>query len=155
MQFGPYYRFFIIIFLSQLPVSRGFLSQPPTSTSRRCPALSAKLFPSKDKNSESMDFSQFNPLDRSSIGKNTLYSYASASQVVSLRKTQMQQLVNQLLNLVHDTAQMQKILASYKDFLLEPLEDPLDLPSYVLDRQGPTTVDRDVGCTNWDHWKTY
>jgi hypothetical protein len=82
-------------------------------------------------------FSNFNPFDykalsHSSSTSNSAYSSYSAKTQISLRKTQMQELVSDLLNVVqenntnnHDdvNAILQEMLTSSKDMLLEPLED--------------------------------
>jgi hypothetical protein len=73
-----------------------------------------------DKN-DTVDFSKFNPLSYKSSKSNSAYSYSGTQ--ISLRKTSMQELTNELLNAVGDGVETQQILEDYRDFLLEPLED--------------------------------
>jgi hypothetical protein len=80
---------------------------------------------------EENKFSNFNPFDYKSSHSNSAYSYSGTQ--ISLRKTQMQELVNDLLNVVQENNKrdessdaariMQEMLQSSKDMLLEPLED--------------------------------
>jgi len=49
----------------------------------------------------------------------------------------MQELTNELLNCANDSSQMQEILNSYQDFLLEPLDDD----DAVLDPDSIYTAD--------------
>ena len=73
--------------------------------------------------SDKVDFDNFNPLSyKASKNKNTVAYNFSATQI-SLRKTRMQELNNDLLNAAGDKERTQQILQDNKDFLLEPLED--------------------------------
>eukprot|EP00977_Amphora_coffeiformis_P001394 scaffold287_cov173-Amphora_coffeaeformis.AAC.8 len=64
------------------------------------------------------DWQGFNPFDPSS----TKPSFTSNNKI-SLRKTQMQTLMSELLNVVDEPDAMAVILSSNKDLLIEPLED--------------------------------
>jgi hypothetical protein len=75
-----------------------------------------------EKKKEGVDFENFNPLNYKSKKSNSAYSYLGTQ--ISLRKTRMQELTNALINTLSDEELMHQILLEYKDFLLEPLEDP-------------------------------
>ena len=78
----------------------------------------------KNKKDGDDEFEDFNPLSykANKIGKkNAAYNYSGTQ--ISLRKTRMQQLNNDLLNVAGDKEQTQQILEDNKDFLLEPLEE--------------------------------
>jgi hypothetical protein len=63
---------------------------------------------------------KFNPFDYSAARSISSTNYSGT--LISLRKTTMTELLNELLNM-DSVASMQPILDNYKDFLLEPLED--------------------------------
>jgi hypothetical protein len=63
---------------------------------------------------------KFNPFDYSASRSMSSINYSGT--LISLRKTTMTELLNELLNMDTVTS-MQPILENYKDFLLEPLED--------------------------------
>jgi len=81
----------------------------------------------KDKKDKDNELENFNPLNysRTSSGSKVSVSstYASERQVISLRKTTMSELVNELVNTNGTSEAMNPILQNFKDFLLEPLED--------------------------------
>lgn len=95
----------------------------PFETSRRQYYLNSRrrLHLVRDDDNKQMDFDNFNPFDYKKEGGNSAYSF-SANQI-SLRKTRMQELVNELLNVVDDPKAMQTLLEEQVDFLLEPLDD--------------------------------
>lgn len=75
-----------------------------------------------DKQDNSLDFSNFNPLSyKTSEKRNPVDNYVGTQ--ISLRKTRMQELTNELLNAVGDESETQKILEDYREFLIEPLEE--------------------------------
>jgi len=88
--------------------------------------LFASPFSNNDKSSES-DFTGFNPFsyqtDTSDPTQSVLNNYAGTQ--ISLRKTAMQALMNELLDAVHDPDQQRvpQILQANRDFLIEPLQD--------------------------------
>jgi hypothetical protein len=66
-----------------------------------------------------VDLTGFNPFQYQARGNR---AYGMSGTQISLRKTGMQQLVAQLLN-VRSDQQISEILTQHMDFLLEPLED--------------------------------
>jgi hypothetical protein len=74
-----------------------------------------------EKSSDQVDFDSFNPLSYKATQSNSAYSFSGTQ--ISLRKTRMQELNNELLNVVGDEDETQQVLQEYKYFLLEPLED--------------------------------
>lgn len=74
------------------------------------------------KEKDGVDFESFNPLSYKSSKSNSAYSYSGTQ--ISLRKTKMNQLVNELMNVFGDKVLTEEILLQYESFLLEPLEDP-------------------------------
>jgi hypothetical protein len=68
-----------------------------------------------------VDFDNFNPLNYKATKSNSAYSYSGTQ--ISLRKTTMTEMTNELLNTVGDEIATKEILMDYKDFLLEPLDD--------------------------------
>jgi hypothetical protein len=74
--------------------------------------------------SGSMDFANFNPLkyQTSTTKKNSAYGYSGPQ--VSLRQTNMQELTNKLLNSIGNVEKTKAVLDEYREFLLEPLDDP-------------------------------
>lgn len=105
-------------------------------TTRRAPFLCSshhhiaaaptRLDSTENNNENDLDLSNFNPFQyqaRSSTG------IGISGTLISLRKTNMQALVGELLSVYGDDDQTFQTLAKYKDFLLEPLDDleaPLD-----------------------------
>jgi len=89
---------------------------------------SSRIYNTKDSNkdnaSETMDFSNFNPFQYQARGSSGI---GMSGTQISLRKTNMQALVGELLSVYGDQTQTEATLAKYKDFLLEPLDD-LDAP---------------------------
>jgi hypothetical protein len=69
------------------------------------------------------EFSDFNPFSYQTDKnkKSSLDNYAGTQ--ISLRKTTMQALINELLDTVQDPEQMQAILQANRDFLLETIEE--------------------------------
>lgn len=63
----------------------------------------------------------FNPFSYKSDRSNAATSYLGTK--ISLRKTTMTELVNELINTDASDEEMRPILHQYKEFLLEPLED--------------------------------
>lgn len=151
---------FLVLLAFSIPVSfqtlafqSPFLLSSTTTiaTTRRCarqhqPKRSSALssiFDDEKKASDGVEFESFNPLKYNASG-NSKASF-SPNQIISLRKTTMQELTGRMLGSVGDGEAMQQILEEYKDFLLEPLEDleavlvsskeavlpPFDAPYYV------------------------
>ena len=71
-------------------------------------------------NGDAMNFEKFNPLSYKASKGTSAY----VGTQISLRKTRMQELTNELLNAATNKTEMDEILLGYKDFLIEPLEDP-------------------------------
>ena len=69
------------------------------------------------------DWQNFNPFDPSSTRPSSLSSPSSSYNRISLRKTQMQDLMSSLLDVAGDQDATTGVLESWKEFLLEPLED--------------------------------
>eukprot|EP00980_Cylindrotheca_fusiformis_P021124 scaffold8114_cov126-Cylindrotheca_fusiformis.AAC.10 len=76
----------------------------------------------KEEKKDGVDFDNFNPLSYKVSKTKSAHSYAGTQ--ISLRKTKMQELTNELMNAVGEEARIQEVLMNYKSFLLEPLEDP-------------------------------
>ena len=86
------------------------------------------LFSSDQSADDKKDWQGFNPFDpssaKASFSTNTAKSSSTTTTRISLRKTQMQELMSQLLQAAeHDQAMMTQLLESSKELLLEPLED--------------------------------
>jgi hypothetical protein len=83
-------------------------------------------FPDGDKitgnNGDSNDFSNFNPFSYQT-DKNKKSSMDNYALQISLRKTTMQALINELLDTVRDPEKLQAILQANQDFLLETIEE--------------------------------
>lgn len=115
----------VLMILSILQTTTAF--SIPTSTRRRQRAPTTTLysiFDDDDKDETTMDgvdFAKFNPLSYKSSKSNSAYSYSGTQ--ISLRKTTMTELTNEMLNAVGDDEAMKTILEDYRDFLLEPLND--------------------------------
>ncbi|CAB9517516.1 expressed unknown protein [Seminavis robusta] len=75
----------------------------------------------KSDNNELGDDKKFNPFDYSKDRSISTVNYSGTQ--ISLRKTTMTELLNELLNVATAREEVQTVLESYKDFLLEPLED--------------------------------
>lgn len=129
---------FLVLLAFSIPVSfqtlafqSPFLLSSTTTiaTTRRCarqhqPKRSSALssiFDDEKKPSDGVEFESFNPLKYNASG-NSKASF-SPNQIISLRKTTMQELTGRMLGSVGDGEAIQQILEEYKDFLLEPLED--------------------------------
>jgi hypothetical protein len=108
------------------------LSMPPIATPTRASkslhdttTSLFSIFDDEDKNTEKkdgVDFAKFNPLSYKTSKSNSAYGYTGTQ--ISLRKTRMQELTNELMNVAADESATRQILLNDKDFLLEPLEDP-------------------------------
>jgi hypothetical protein len=111
------------------------LSMPPIATSTRASKslhdTTTSLFSIFDddddgvKNTEKndgVDFAKFNPLSYKTSKSSSANAYTGTQ--ISLRKTRIQELTNELMNVAADESATRQILLNYKDFLLEPLEDP-------------------------------
>lgn len=131
------YRLASILFLCLPPTTNGFHLSATNRRIRRNPVKEGYFQPYalgmsilddiKDKKDKDNELENFNPLNysRTSSGSKVSVSstYASERQVISLRKTTMSELVNELVNTNGTSEAMNPILQNFKDFLLEPLED--------------------------------
>jgi hypothetical protein len=102
---------------------RSFAHQFGVGRRSLCPA--SKLL---DDDAASFTAGSFNPFNYDAAKSRSSSSFANnqnsnTKNVVSLRKTRMQQMTNAMLNAAPDNTQLLAILAANKDFLLEPLED--------------------------------
>jgi hypothetical protein len=68
-----------------------------------------------------VNFDTFNPLNYKASRSNAAYGYSGTQ--ISLRKTTMTEMTDQLINVVGDETATNDILMDYKDFLLETLDD--------------------------------
>jgi hypothetical protein len=91
----------------------------------------------KTEKKDGVDFAKFNPLSYKTSKSNSGYGYTGTQ--ISLRKTRMQELTNELMNVAADESATRQILLKYKDFLLENLEDP------------EAVLVRDLNCTIYVH----
>lgn len=83
-------------------------------------SLRSFLNDEKDETSDGVP-ANFNPFDYKASRSVSSIGYSGTQ--ISLRKSTMDQLVNELLNVVGNEQQTTEVLENYKDFLLEPLED--------------------------------
>jgi hypothetical protein len=115
----------VLLLLTTFGVTKGaaFLSPSVSSSSR----YRRHLVWSTDNNNEDGDnainWDGFNPLDPSSRSFGGASTSTTSSTRISLRSTQMQGLMNDLLNEVDDEQASHAILEASKDLLLDPLED--------------------------------
>lgn len=117
----------VLLLLTTFGVTKGaaFLSPSVSSSSR----YRRHLVWSTDNNNEDGDstinWDGFNPLDPSSATRSLggASTSTTSSTRISLRSTQMQGLMNELLNEVDDEQASRAILEASKDLLLDPLED--------------------------------
>lgn len=109
----------LLLFSSFVVAVNGFLRLPVAVVivsgrgRYECPILPSKLFPTEEEEAASsggVDFDKFNPFDykKNQDGDNSAYSYSG--NVISLRKTRMQELVNDMLSVVPDESEMQRIV---------------------------------------------
>jgi hypothetical protein len=125
---------FVCFFSLWIPssTSLAFLVGAPLPTNYSLRSSKTSLYGSNPNDSDDnndMDLSNFNPFqyqaDKGSSFGNVV---GMTGTQISLRKTNMQHLVSELLNVHGDNKQETKaILDSYKEFLLEPL-DNMDAP---------------------------
>jgi hypothetical protein len=100
-----------------LPWTRGTRGTRPSQ--QLCMSILDDIKAQMDNNDELQE-KKFNPFDYSATRSISSTNYSGT--MISLRKTTMTELLNELLNM--DSVEgMQPILENYKDFLLEPLED--------------------------------
>ena len=125
-------RIILLTTVSIISITKGFFLSPLTASCRDSKTTISSIFDdddeddniagrSKDKD-DVVDFEKFNPLNYKASKSNSAYSYSGTQ--ISLRKTRMQELTNELLNAAGNESAMNDILQDYKDFLIEPLEDP-------------------------------
>ena len=88
-----------------------------------------------------IDFRNFNPLKQSA---GNIANMPSFNTQISLRKVQMQEMTGELLNVVGNEDMTNQILNRFKDFLLQPLEDPDTI--LVSDQNGGTLVGTTCQC---------
>jgi hypothetical protein len=90
------------------------------------PKTMRSAFPGADKTTgndgDANEFSNFNPFSYQT-DKNKKSSMDNYALQISLRKTTMQALINELLDTVRDPEQLQAILQANRDFLLETIEE--------------------------------
>ena len=77
---------------------------------------------SSSSSTENNEWKNFNPFDPSTMKSSSAAASVAANQI-SLRKTQMQELMSNLLNSAGDEAATTTLLEESRDLLLEPLED--------------------------------
>lgn len=77
-----------------------------------------------DENGDGIDFANFNPLKQNQRPNKPTSSYSYRGTQISLRQTIMQDVATKLLDSIDDPQAMNSILEEYKEFLLQPLEDP-------------------------------
>ena len=87
-------------------------------------ALHSLLDKYGDENGDGIDFKNFNPLKLNQRPSKATSSYSYRGTQISLRQTTMQEITAKLLDSIDDPQFTNIILAEYKEFLLEPLEDP-------------------------------
>lgn len=118
---------FYLILLS-IP-TRALVTRAPILYRRHAAStLTVALQSSSNSNNDNdeMDLSHFNPFQYKNRGSSGI---GMSGTQISLRKTNMQALVGQLLSVYGDSTLTNDTLNKYKDFLLEPLDDleaPLD-----------------------------
>jgi hypothetical protein len=114
---------------TSLAFSVGAPALPNYSLRSSCKTSLYGSNPNDSDDDNDMDLSNFNPFqyqaDKSSSFGNVV-GMTTGTQI-SLRKTNMQNLVSELLYVHGDKQQTKAILDSYKEFLLEPL-DNMDAP---------------------------
>ena len=124
-------RTIVLTIVSIFSISKGFFLPPLTPSIRDSKTSISSIFDDDDDNTNDksnkekngvVDFEKFNPLNYKASKSNSAYSYSGTQ--ISLRKTRMQELTNELLNAAGNESAMNDILQDYKDFLIEPLEDP-------------------------------
>lgn len=115
----------ILVAVMLLPSTESFIpkasraSSSPTSTSGTPPKHLRSLFDDDKEEVGSVDLQSFNPLNyQAGNVKNPVFNQ------ISLRKIRMQEMTGELLNAGGDEAMTNEILNRFKDFLLEPLDDP-------------------------------
>jgi hypothetical protein len=123
----PFAANFAAAFSSATRKQASFLAQHHASLLNRkySVGLQSSLIPGDDDDNKNkdMDFTKFNPFDYKKNLDNSNSAYNFSANQISLRKTGMQELVNELLNVCDDAAAMQSLLEEQADFLLEPLDD--------------------------------
>ena len=123
-------RTILLTTVSIISITKGFFLSPLTACRDSKTAISSIFDDEEDDNvagrskdkDDVVDFEKFNPLNYKTSKSNSAYSYSGTQ--ISLRKTRMQELTNELLNAAGNESAMNDILQDYKDFLIEPLEDP-------------------------------
>ena len=111
---------FCFMLLCCLPLM-GFAFVPARRLSRRVPVV---LPNTSSNNGSDIDFSfDFNPLDYKKNSRQGTGAFQFSGNQISLRKTRMQQVVNELLNVVGQEDETRAVLQEAAGFLLEPLED--------------------------------
>ena len=117
----------VLALSSALQFTAAFAPSRPHNTRQSTTAVKSLLddinAAAKDNNNE---FSGFNPFDyktNSGGGRSAAMYSDGASNIVSLRKTAMSGMLDELLATDASEEQMLPILEAYKPFLLEPLDD--------------------------------
>lgn len=81
-------------------------------------------FQSGDDGDGDGEFKDFNPLSYEASSRGSSLHYSSVTNRISLRKMRMKDLNEGLLGASGDDDRTRELLEEYRDFLLEPLEDP-------------------------------
>jgi hypothetical protein len=96
-----------------------------TSNTRLCSIFDDDDAAKGDENSSAkegvVNFANFNPLNYKASRSTAAYGYSGTQ--ISMRKTTMTEMTNELINAVGDETATNDILMDYKDFLLETLDD--------------------------------
>eukprot|EP00526_Cylindrotheca_closterium_P022614 CAMPEP_0113609946 /NCGR_PEP_ID=MMETSP0017_2-20120614/4760_1 /TAXON_ID=2856 /ORGANISM="Cylindrotheca closterium" /LENGTH=186 /DNA_ID=CAMNT_0000518793 /DNA_START=10 /DNA_END=567 /DNA_ORIENTATION=+ /assembly_acc=CAM_ASM_000147 len=96
------------------------INSSPTSISRTCSTSLRSIFgDDKEEVKDGVDFQSFNPLNYQAGNNDNAYSTQ-----ISLRKVRMKEMTGELLDAVGDESMTNEILVRFKEFLLEPLDDP-------------------------------
>jgi hypothetical protein len=115
----------ILLFFALLLRTVSFPLKPEVIRPPHCTiALNSLLDKYGDENGDAIDFKNFNPLKQNQRQNKPTSSYSYRGTQISLRQTGMQEVTAKLLDSIDDTKATNLILLEYKDFLLEPLEDP-------------------------------
>lgn len=126
----------IMIYLPQSTEAFAPTSHTTLVSGNSCTSIRSIFEDGKDEGGGGgIDFRNFNPLKQS--GGN-IANMPSFNTQISMRKVQMQEMTGELLNVVGNEDMTNEILNRFKDFLLQPLEDPDTI--LVSDRDGGTLV---------------
>ena len=114
----------MLLFFVLLVHTASFPLKPEVRRPSQYPIVLHGLFDnSGDENGDVMDLKNFNPLKQNQRPNKLTSSYSYRGTQISLRQTMMQEVTSKLLDSINDPQATNLLLAEYKEFLLEPLED--------------------------------